>query len=117
MATKIDITEAANSDILDESNFAQQWEKWKQSSEFYLGASGTADDSQMRLLLLQCTVPDVQYIFRHLEGAGTTYKAAMDALNIHFEPKKNFVFKMMMMMMMMMMMNCFVVWLTNERRF
>ena len=89
IATKIDITQAANSDILDDSNFTQQWEKWKQSFEFYLGASGTADDSQMRQLLLQCTVPDVQCIFRHLEGAGTTYKAAMDAVNIHFKPKKN----------------------------
>ena len=30
--------------------------------------------------------------FWHLEDVGTTYKAAMDALNNHFEPKKNVVF-------------------------
>ena len=29
----------------------------------------------------------------HLQDVGATYKAALDALNNHFEPKKNVVFK------------------------
>ena len=29
----------------------------------------------------------------HLEDPGTTYKTAMDALNCHFEPRKNVVFE------------------------
>ena len=29
----------------------------------------------------------------HLEDTGTTYKAAMDTLDNHFEPKKNFMFE------------------------
>ena len=35
-------------------------------------------------LLLYCARPDVQDIFMHLQDIGTTYKAAMDALNNHF---------------------------------
>ena len=56
-------------------------------------ASGTDNDSQMRALLLHFAGPDVQDIFMHLEDVGTIYKAAMDALNNHFEPKKNVVFE------------------------
>ena len=51
------------------------------------------DDSQMRALLLHCAGPDVQGIFMHLEEAGTICQAAMDALDNHFEPKKNVVFE------------------------
>ena len=47
----------------------------------------------MRALLLQCAGPEVQDIFMHLQDVGTTYKAAMDALNNHFESKKNVVFE------------------------
>ena len=93
MATRINIAPVANFDIHDESNLAQQWKKWKQSFEFYLTASGTDNDSQMRALLLHCAGPDVQDIFMHLQDVGTTYKTAMDALNNHFEPKKNVVFE------------------------
>ena len=94
MATRmINITPVANVDIHDESNLAQRWKKWKQSFEFYLTASGTDNDSQMRALLLHCAGPDVQDIFMHLQDVGTTYKTAMDALNNHFEPKKNVVFE------------------------
>ena len=93
MATRINITPVANFDIHDESNLAQRWKKWKQSFEFYLTASGTDNNSQMRALLLHCVGPDVQDIFMHLQDVGTTYKTAMDALNNHFEPKKNVVFE------------------------
>ena len=79
--------------LIDESNFAQRWKKWEQSVEFYLTASGTDNDSQMQALLLHCAGPDVQDIFMHLQDVGTTYKAAMDALNNHFESKKNVVFE------------------------
>ena len=47
----------------------------------------------MQALLLHCAGPDVQDIFMHLQDVGTTYKTAMDALNNHFEPKKNVVFE------------------------
>lgn len=69
--------------------------KWKQSFKFYLSASGTDDNSKMRTLLLHCTGPDVQDIFMHVEDAGTTYKVqhTINALNNHFETKKNVVFK------------------------
>ena len=50
------------------------------------------DDSQMRALLLHCAGPDVQDILMDLEEAGTTCQATMDALDNHFEPKKNVVF-------------------------
>ena len=93
MATRINITQIANFDIHDESNLAQRWKKWKQSFEFYLTTSGTDNDSQMRALLLHCAGPDVEDIFMHLQDVGTTYKAAMDALKNHFEPKKNVVFE------------------------
>ena len=93
MATRINITHIASFDIHDESNFAQRWKKWEQSVEFYLTASGTDNDSQMQALLLHCAGPDVQDIFMHLQDVGTTYKAAMDALNNHFESKKNVVFE------------------------
>ena len=63
----------------------QRWKKWKQIFEFYFSASGTEDGSQMRALLLHGTGPDVQDIFMHLEEVGTTYKAALGALNNHFE--------------------------------
>ena len=46
--------------------------KWKQSFEFYLIASGTGGDSQMRALLLHGAGPDVQDIFMHLEDPGMT---------------------------------------------
>ena len=36
---------------------------------------------------------DVQDIFMHWEERGTTYKTAMDALNNHFQSKKNVVFE------------------------
>ena len=58
--------------------------KRKQSFEFYLTASGTDNDSQMRALLLH---------FIYLEDVGTTYKAEMDALNNHVRPKKNVAFE------------------------
>ena len=93
MATRINITPVANFDIYDESNLAQRWKKWKQSFEFYLTASGTDNDSQMRALLLHCAGTDVQDIFMHLQDVGATYKTAMDALYNHFEPKKNVVFE------------------------
>ena len=93
MATRINVTQIANFDTHDENNLAQRWKKWKQSFEFYVTASGTDNDSQMRALLLHCAGPDVQDIFMHLQGVGTTYKAAMDALNNHFESKKNVVFE------------------------
>ena len=93
METRINITQIANFDIHDENNLAQRWKKWKQSFEFDLTASGTDSDSQMRALLLHCAGLDVQDIFMHLQDVGTTYKAAMDALNNHFEPKKNVVFE------------------------
>ena len=47
----------------------------------------------MQALPLNCAGPDVQDIFMHLQDVGTTYKTAMDALNNHFEPKKNIVFQ------------------------
>ena len=93
MATRINITQIANFDNHDESNLAQRRKKWKQSFEFYLTASGTNNDSRMRALLLHRAGPDVQNIFMHLQDVGTIYKAAMDALNNHFEPKKNVVFE------------------------
>ena len=93
METRINITQIANFDIHDENNLAHRWKKGKQSFEFDLTASGTDSDSQMRALLLHCAGPDVQDIFMHLQDVGTTYKAAMDALNNHFEPKKNVVFE------------------------
>ena len=83
----------ANFDIFDESNLVQRWKKWKQSFEFYLTAFDKDNDSQMRALLAHCAGPDVQDIFMNLEDVGTTYKAAMDALNNRFEPKKNVVFE------------------------
>ena len=46
MAARLNITQVANYDILDESNLAQRWKKWKQSFEFYLTASGIDYDSQ-----------------------------------------------------------------------
>ena len=49
--------------------------------------------SQMRALLLHSSGPDVQGIFMHLENVGATFKAAMDALNHFFEPKRNVVFQ------------------------
>ena len=67
MATKINITQIANFDIHDESDLAQQWEKWKESFEFYLGACCTDNDSQMRELLLYCAEPDGHDIFMHLQ--------------------------------------------------
>ena len=41
----------------------------------------------------ECAVPDIQNIFMYLKDVGMAYKAAMDALNNHFEPKKNVVFE------------------------
>ena len=89
----INITQVANFDIHDKSNLAQRWKKCKQSFEFYFSASGTNDDSQMRVLPLHSAGRDVQDIFMHWEDGGTTYKAAMDALNNHFQSKKNVVFE------------------------
>ena len=93
MATRINITQIANFDIHDESNLAQRRKNGKQSFEFYLTATDTDNDSQMQALLLHCAEPDVQAIFMHLENLDTTYKAAMNAWNNHFEPKKNVVFE------------------------
>ena len=58
-----------------------------------MAVSGTDNDSQMRALLLHRAKPDVKDIFMHLENVGTTGKAEMDALNNHFEPKKNVAFE------------------------
>ena len=63
----------------------QRCKKRKQSFEFYLTASRREIYSKMRALLLQCAGSGVLDIFMHLEDAGTTYKATMDALNNHFE--------------------------------
>ena len=95
MATRINITQFANFDIHDESNLAQWRKIWKQGFEFYLTASGMDNHSQMRALLLHSSEPDVQDIFMHLENVGETCKAAMDALNHLFEPKRNVVFQRM----------------------
>ena len=67
MATRINITQIANFDTHDESNLAQQWEKWKESFEFYLGVCCMDNDSQMRALLLRCAGPDGEDIFMHLQ--------------------------------------------------
>ena len=61
----INITQVANFDIHDKSNLAQRWKKCKQSFEFYFSASGTNDDSQMRVLPLHSAGQDVQDIFMH----------------------------------------------------
>ena len=67
MATRINITQIANFDIHNESNLAQQWEKWKESFEFYLGVCCMNNDSQMRALLLRCAGTDGEDIFMHLQ--------------------------------------------------
>ena len=86
MAARISITQVANFDVNDKSNLHQWWKKWTQSFEFYLTASGTDNDWQIWALLFHSAGPEVQDIFLHLENVGTTYKAAMDDLNNHFEP-------------------------------
>ena len=88
MATRINITQVANFDIHDESNLAQRWKNWKQSFDFYLAACRTDTDSQRQTFLLHSAGADVQDNFMHLQDVGTTYKAAMDALNNHFEPEE-----------------------------
>ena len=66
----------------------QRWKKWEQSFDFYLAASGMDADSQRQALLLHCAGTDVQDFFTHLQDVGTTYKAAMDALNNQFKPEE-----------------------------
>ena len=46
----------------------------------------------MRALLLHFAGPDVKDIFMHLENTGTTFKAAVDAVNNHFEPIRTMVY-------------------------
>ena len=84
MSMKINSISVANFDIHDKSNLAQGLKKWKQSFEFSLSASGTDDHWQMRALLFYWAGADIEDICMHLEDAGATYKAAMDALNQHF---------------------------------
>ena len=50
-----------------------------------MSATGADNNSQMRALLLHYAGPDVKDIFMHLENTGTTFKAAVDAINNHFE--------------------------------
>ena len=88
MANRINITQVENFNIHDKSTFAERWKKWNQSFEFYLKVSGIDSDNKWEHYYFTA-----QDIFMHLEDTGTTYKAAMDTLDNHFEPKKNFMFE------------------------
>ena len=77
----------------DRSNTAQRWTAWKASFAFYLSALKVEDDVQKRNLLLHCAGVQVQEIFSHLTGTGTSYAQAVTALDTYFEPKKNVVYE------------------------
>ena len=93
MATRINITQVQILISMMKVIWLNDGKNGNKVLNFFLTASGTDSDSQMRALLFHCAGPDVQDIFMHLEDVGTTHKAAMDALNNHLEPKKNVVFE------------------------
>ena len=71
----------------------QRWNIWKAEFELFCSASGVADPTQQRALLLHLAGIEVREIFKTIPttttGEAKDYKKAMDALTTHFKLKKN----------------------------
>ena len=71
----------------------QRWNIWKAEFELFCSASGVADPTQQRALLLHLVGIGVREIFKTIPTTTTAeakdYKKAMDALTAHFKLKKS----------------------------
>ena len=84
---------AAFDTVGEPATLSQRWRIWKDEFELFLTASGIADPTQQRALLLHSAGPRVREIFRTIpdekKGGAKDYKKAMDSLTDYFLLKKN----------------------------
>ena len=73
----------------DPTSVAQRWIKWKKGFEYFLKASGIANNCRKRALLLHMPGPDTQDVFETLTDTVTEYQHALNKLGEHFSIKKN----------------------------
>ena len=75
------------------ATFEQRWNIWKAEFELFCSASGVADSTQQRALLLHLAGIGVREIFKAIPtmttGEAKDYKKAMESLTAHFKLKKN----------------------------
>ena len=62
------------------SSFAQRWDKWTKSLDYYIRASGISDQKQKRAILLHLAGADVREIFETLPETEDDYKTALEKL-------------------------------------
>ena len=84
---------AAFDTVGEPATLSQRWRIWKDEFELFVAASGVADPTQQRALLLHSAGPGVREIFRSIpdetKGGTKDYKKAMDSLTDYFQLKKN----------------------------
>ncbi|CAB4008082.1 Transposon Ty3-I Gag-Pol poly [Paramuricea clavata] len=93
MANVLDLPAIPPFSVSETNSLAQRWEKWTNSLDYYIRASGISDQKQKRAILLHLVGSEVQEIFETLPDTGEDYKTALEKLNAHFNPCKNIAFE------------------------
>jgi len=75
------------------TSVAQRWERWLKSFEYFVIASGVTSENRKKALLLHLAGRETQDIYETLTPAGNSYQNTLDALNGHFQVKKNVTFE------------------------
>ena len=73
MAKVLDSPAVPPFSVSDHTTLAQRWEKWTNSLDYYLRASGVTDQKQKRAVLLHLAGPDAQDIFETLPNTGDDF--------------------------------------------
>ncbi|XP_065058441.1 uncharacterized protein LOC135686185 [Rhopilema esculentum] len=73
------------------ASLVSKWQTWLADFEMFLTASGIANATRKRALLLYLAGSRVREIFQHLQDVGNAddYDTAKTKLTTHFEPQKN----------------------------
>ncbi|CAB3993335.1 Transposon Tf2-9 poly [Paramuricea clavata] len=93
MAKVLDLPAIPPFSVSETSSSAQRWDKWTNSLDYYIRASGISDQKQKRAILLHLAGAEVQEIFETLPDTGEDYKTALEKLNAHFNSCKNIAFE------------------------
>ena len=78
----------------DQNTVAQRWAQWKKSFNYFVRASGKANDDRKQALLMHLIGPETQKIYESInQTPNQTYEETLTTLNNHFEIQKDVPFE------------------------
>ena len=78
----------------DQNTVAQRWARWKKSFNYFVRASGIANEDRKQALLMHLIGPETQKIYESInQTQNQTYEETLTTLNNHFEIQKNVPFE------------------------